>query len=99
RIPEVLESVGLEANDRKRVKYFSLGQRQRLGLARAMINRPGLLLLDEPVNGLDPAGVVQFRDDLKRVATQEGTAILISSHILSELAMLATRYGIIHEGR
>lgn len=99
RIPEVLESVGLEANDRKRVKYFSLGQRQRLGLARAMINRPGLLLLDEPVNGLDPAGVAQFRDDLKRVATREGTAILISSHILSELAMLATRYGIIHEGR
>lgn len=99
RIPEVLESVGLEAGDRKRVKYFSLGQRQRLGLARAMINHPEVLLLDEPVNGLDPAGVVQFRDDLKRIASREGTAILISSHILSELAMLATRYGIIHEGR
>lgn len=68
RIPEVLASVGLEAKDRKKVKYFSLGQRQRLGLARAMINRPGLLLLDEPVNGLDPAGVAQFRDDLKRIA-------------------------------
>ncbi len=99
RIPAVLAKMGLQDQARRRVKHLSLGQRQRLGLARALLNHPGLLLLDEPVNGLDPVGVAAFRADIKRLAREEGTAVLISSHLLSELTMLATRYGIIHEGR
>ncbi len=99
RIPAVLERMGLQAEARRRVKHLSLGQRQRLGLARALLNRPALLLLDEPVNGLDPVGVARFREDIRRLAHEEGAAILISSHLLGELAMLANRYGIIHEGR
>ncbi len=99
RVPEVLQAVGLPLSGKKRVKYFSLGMRQRLGLARAMVNRPGLLILDEPINGLDPAGIHAFREYLRDIAQREQVSVLISSHILSELSQLATRYGIIHEGR
>jgi ABC-2 type transport system ATP-binding protein len=79
--------------------HLSLGNRQRLSLARALIHSPELLVLDEPANGLDPAGIVEIRDLLRRLADEEGVTIFMSSHILSEVAELADRIGIMHEGR
>lgn len=99
RINEVLEFVGLEHTGRKPFKDFSLGMKQRLGLALAILNNPDFLILDEPVNGLDPQGIVEIRKIIQRLNTEFGTTVLISSHILSELSMLATRYGIINDGR
>jgi ABC-2 type transport system ATP-binding protein len=78
---------------------LSLGNAQRLGLAKALLHAPSLLILDEPANGLDPAGVVEVRELLRRLATDEGVTIFMSSHILAEVARLATRIGIIHAGR
>lgn len=78
---------------------LSLGNAQRLGLAKALLHAPRLLILDEPANGLDPAGVVEVRELLRRLATDEGVTIFMSSHILSEVARVATRIGIIHAGR
>lgn len=98
-IRDALRLVGLSDTKNKKFKQFSLGMKQRLGLALAILGSPDLLLLDEPINGLDPMGIVQFRDLLLRLNAERQITILISSHILSELANLATHYGFIDGGR
>lgn len=98
-IKEVLNIVGLENTAKKKFKNFSLGMKQRLGLALAIMVNPDLLILDEPINGLDPMGIVEFRDILHRLNREKNTTIVISSHILSELSQIATRYGFIDNGR
>lgn len=98
-VEDALEQVGLTDTGKKKFKTFSLGMKQRLGLALALMNRPELLLLDEPINGLDPEGIVEFRNLLLELNRQYQTTILISSHILSELQNLATCYGFIDKGR
>ncbi len=95
---EAMDQLGLLPYAGRRARDLSLGNQQRLGLAKALLGRPQLLILDEPANGLDPAGVTEVRQLLKTLAA-EGTTILLSSHILAEVAKLATRIGIIHEGR
>lgn len=97
-IEETLKLVGLTDTGKRKAKNFSLGMKQRLGLAMALLGDPEFLVLDEPVNGLDPAGIVEFRELLKRLNKERGITILISSHLLSELYQLATRYGFIHRG-
>jgi ABC-2 type transport system ATP-binding protein len=97
-VDAVIERLGLGAYARRRAGQLSLGNAQRLGLAKALLHDPRLLILDEPANGLDPSGVVEIRHLLQTLAAQ-GTAILLSSHILAEVARLATRIGVIHEGR
>ena len=98
-VDEVLEEVDLASTGKKTFKNFSLGMKQRLGLALALMNRPDFLLLDEPINGLDPEGIVEFRNLLLQLNRERQTTILISSHILSELGNLATCYGFIDNGR
>jgi len=98
RVQEVLKIVGLTDTGKKKFKNFSLGMKQRLGLAVAILSHPDFLILDEPINGLDPTGIVETRDLIKRL-NQEGITILISSHILTELAQVANKYAIIHHGR
>jgi ABC-2 type transport system ATP-binding protein len=97
RIDAVLETVGLADRQRDRVKSYSLGMKQRLGLALALLNDPDLLILDEPANGLDPAGVVEMRDLLRTLAGQ-GKTIFISSHVLSEVQQICGRVAIINLG-
>lgn len=98
-INKTLEFVGLTNTGKKKAKNFSLGMKQRLGLAIALLSDPEFLILDEPTNGLDPMGIVELRELIKKLNRERGLTILISSHILSELHQLATSYGIIHEGK
>lgn len=98
RIDEVLDAVGLADTGRKRAGRFSMGMRQRLGLALALLVRPRLLVLDEPTNGLDPLGIEELRDQIRGFAAA-GTTVLVSSHILSEVQQMADSVGIIYRGR
>jgi ABC-2 type transport system ATP-binding protein len=98
-VDEAIELFGLAAYAGRRARTLSLGNLQRLGLAKAMLHRPSLLVLDEPVNGLDPAGVVEVRGLLSGLARDHGATVLLSSHVLGEVARLATRIGVLHEGR
>ena len=97
-IDEVLNLVNLPDTKSKKVKDFSLGMKQRLALAIALLGDPEFLILDEPINGLDPIGIIEFRELIKKLNRDKKITILISSHILSELHQLATYYGIIHKG-
>lgn len=101
RILSVLTDVGLEElyHDKKRAGNLSLGMRQRLGIAMALLGEPEFLILDEPMNGLDPAGIVEIRELILRLNRERNITFLISSHILTELSLVATKYGIISKGR
>ncbi len=98
RIDEVLEIVALKGRDRDKVRTYSMGMKQRLGLALALLNDPDILILDEPANGLDPAGIVEMRDLLRELAAQ-GKTVFISSHVLSEVQQICTRVAIINHGK
>ncbi|MDI9311138.1 MAG: ATP-binding cassette domain-containing protein [Limnohabitans sp.] len=98
RIPEVLKIVGLATTAHKKANNFSLGMKQRLGLAIALLNNPSLLILDEPTNGLDPNGIIEIRDLLLQLNHDLRITILISSHLLSEIEKLVTHIGLIHQG-
>lgn len=98
-IPELLKLVGLENTENKKAKNFSLGMKQRLGIAIALAGDPDLLVLDEPINGLDPQGIVEIRELILKLNRERQITVLISSHILDELSRLATHYGIIDKGR
>jgi len=98
RVQEVLKIVNLTDTGKKQFKDFSLGMKQRLGLAVSMLSHPDFLIFDEPTNGLDPTGIVEMRDIIRRL-NSEGITILVSSHILAELAQVANKYAIIHHGR
>ena len=99
-IDKLLEIVGLEnVSDKKKSGEFSLGMRQRLGIALALVGEPSMIILDEPINGLDPQGIVEVRHTLEQLRNERGITIMISSHILEELSKLADSYGIIHEGK
>ena len=98
-IHEALELVNLQYIDRKAVQHFSLGMKQRLGIARAMITKPELLILDEPINGLDPMGIKEMRDIFKTLSERYGITLLISSHILGEIEQIADTVGVITGGK
>lgn len=98
-IDEILELAGLSNAGKKRVKHFSLGMKQRLGIGMALVNNPEFLILDEPINGLDPDGIVEVRNLIRRINKENGTTILISSHILSELQQIADHYILIKQGQ
>ncbi len=97
-IEELLSVVGLLDTGKKKVKNFSLGMKQRLGIALALVGSPDLVVLDEPINGLDPQGIAEVRDTLFRLNREKHITLIISSHILEELSKIATHYGIIHDG-
>ena len=98
-IPDVLKMVGLENTGKKKAKDFSLGMRQRLGIAVAIVGDPDFLVLDEPINGLDPQGIVEIREIILKLNREYGITVLISSHILDELSRLATYFGFIDNGQ
>lgn len=97
-VNRVMKELNLDAYADRKAKHLSLGNMQKLGLAKALLHNPDILILDEPTNALDPAGIVEIRELLIRLAKQEGKTVFISSHILEEVAKMATRIGIIHKG-
>lgn len=97
-IENILKTVGLSDVGKKKTKHFSLGMRQRLGIGLALVGEPDLLVLDEPINGLDPQGIAEVRNTIQQLREERNMTILISSHILEELSKIATDYGIIHNG-
>ena len=99
RISEVIKIVGLDKRVNDKVKTYSLGMRQRLGFAQALLNSPSLLVLDEPTNGLDPAGIHELRSHLRKLAVEENIAVLVSSHLLSEMELMCDRVAIIQNGK
>lgn len=99
RIDEVLEIVRLKDAANKKVKGFSLGMKQRLGIAASLLHNPELLILDEPTNGLDPSGIIEIRNLIKRLPEEYGMTIIISSHLLSEIDQMATQVGIVTKGK
>jgi len=99
RIAEVLSIVDLTRDAKRSVKGYSLGMKQRLGIASALLGQPELLILDEPTNGLDPAGIQEIRELIKRMPLEHGITVLVSSHLLSEVEQMASRVGIIREGK
>lgn len=98
RIGEVLEIVGLKNTGKKKTSNFSLGMKQRLSIAMAMLHNPSLLILDEPTNGLDPGGIIEIRELLKKINEEQKITIVISSHLLSEIEKMVTHIGIINKG-
>jgi ABC-2 type transport system ATP-binding protein len=98
-IDKTLELVGLKDTGNKKAINFSLGMKQRLGIAIALLSDPEFLILDEPINGLDPMGIVELRELIKKLNREKGMTVLVSSHILSELHHIATSYGILHKGK
>lgn len=99
RIDEVIKIVGLEKRINDKIKTYSLGMRQRLGVAQALLNSPKLLVLDEPTNGLDPAGIHELRTYLRKLAREENVAVIVSSHLLSEMELMCDRVGILQNGK
>lgn len=99
RIAEVVKLMGLENRIHDKVKTYSLGMRQRLGVAQAVLHKPRLLILDEPTNGLDPAGIRELRDYLRLLSREEGVSVIVSSHLLSEMELMCDRVAIIQNGR
>ena len=99
KVDEILELFALQKASHRLTRDFSLGMKQRLGLARALLHDPELMILDEPTNGLDPAGIQEIRETIKRLNREKGITILFSSHILSEVEQISSKVGIIHEGK
>jgi len=99
RIQEVVKQVGLENRIHEKVATYSLGMRQRLGLAQALLHRPKFLILDEPTNGLDPAGIREFRMYLRKIATEDNVSVFVSSHLLSEIEIMCDRVAVIQNGK
>lgn len=98
RVDEVIALVGLEKAIKEKAGRYSLGMRQRLGIAQALLHNPSVLILDEPTNGLDPAGIKEIRQYIRRLATEANVAVIISSHLLSEIELMCDRIGIIQNG-
>lgn len=98
RIQEVISVVGLEQAMKEKVGKYSLGMRQRLGIAQALLHNPSVLILDEPTNGLDPAGIREIRMYIRKLATEKNVAVIISSHLLSEIELMCDRIGVIKNG-
>jgi ABC-2 type transport system ATP-binding protein len=99
KINEVVEFVGLKERIHDKVKTYSLGMRQRLGLAQSLLHDPKVMILDEPTNGLDPAGIREIRDHLKKLTKEKGMSVIVSSHLLSEMEMMCDRIAIIQHGK
>ncbi len=98
RITEALQLVGLSDTGNKKVQHFSLGMKQRLSIALSLLHQPSLLILDEPTNGLDPTGIIEMRELLRKLNQMQGITIIISSHLLSEIEKLVTHIGVINKG-
>ena len=99
KIAETVKLVGLTDRIHDKVKTYSLGMRQRLGIAQALLHNPKVLILDEPTNGLDPAGIREIRDYVRMLAREKDMAVIVSSHLLSEMEMMCDRIGIIQKGK
>ncbi|NOU84423.1 ATP-binding cassette domain-containing protein [Paenibacillus sp. LMG 31460] len=99
RIQEVIDLVGMENRIHDKVKTYSLGMRQRLGIAQALLHKPSVLILDEPTNGLDPAGIRELRDHLRKLTREDGISVIVSSHLLAEMELMCDRVAIIQNGK